>query len=208
MKFNKSILFAFSLFFAASIPAMAQSPKEIHQKMHSQLLTDAKTSIDKSALQDYFKMEIEGREQISASAFEGLSKESVALISDLIDEAKTHLGKRYVYGSKGPNTFDCSGFTSYVYKQFGYNISSSSKAQYTIGEPVTRQHLRTGDLVFFTSPRSGKAVGHVGIVVSADNEKGTFTFIHASVSKGIRFNESTETYYAKRYIGAKRIINE
>lgn len=187
---------------------MAQSPKEIHQKMHSQLLSDAKNSIDKSAIQDYIKFEIEGREQISATAFEGLSKESVNLLSDLIQEAKTHLGKKYVWGSKGPNTFDCSGFTSYVYKQFGINISSSSKAQYNYGKPVAKQHLRTGDLVFFTSPRSGSAVGHVGIVVSADNEKGTFTFIHASVSKGIRFSESTESYYAKRYVGAKRLINE
>ena len=196
------------MLFGSSISMMAQSPKEVHQRMHSQLLADSKNSIDKSAIQDYIKFDIEGRENITTSSFEGLSKESVNMLGDLIKEAKTHLGKRYVYGSKGPNTFDCSGFTSYVYRQFGYNISSSSKAQYTLGEHVSKQHLRTGDLVFFTSPRSGSSVGHVGIVVSADNEKGTFTFIHASVSKGIRVSESTESYYVKRYIGAKRIINE
>ena len=209
MKIKKTIILSICLMFGATLPMMAQSPREIHQKMHSQLLSDAKTSIDKSALQDYIKFDIEEREKAAIiNAYEGLSKESVDLLGDLIEEAKTHLGKKYVYGSKGPNTFDCSGFTGYVYRQFGYNIGSCSRNQYTLGEPISKQHLRTGDLVFFTSPRSGSAVGHVGIVVSADNEKGTFTFIHASVSKGIRFSESTESYYAKRYIGAKRIINE
>lgn len=196
------------MLFGVTLPSMAQSPKEIHQRMHSQLLSDAKNSIDKSAIQDYIKFEIEGREQAVAYGFEDLSKESIVLLGDLINEAKTHLGKRYVYGSKGPKTFDCSGFTGYVFRQFGYEIGSCSRDQYTLGEPISKQHLRTGDLVFFTGRHGGKGVGHVGIVVSADNEKGTFTFIHASVSNGIRFDESTETYYAKRYIGAKRIINE
>lgn len=189
------------------MPMMAQTPKDIHKQIHSKLLSDAKTGIDKSAIQEYINIEIEGREQ-TPSNLSGLSKESVSLLGDLIKEAETHLGKKYVYGSKGPNTFDCSGFTGYVYKQFGYNIGSSSRNQYTLGEPVSKQHLRAGDLVFFTSPRSGSAVGHVGIVVSADNENGTFRFIHASVKAGIRFSESTESYYSKRYIGAKRIINE
>ena len=208
MKIKKFIILSLCMIFGATLPTMAQSPKEIHQRMHSQLLADSKNHIDQSALQDYIKFDIEGREQASSAAFNGLSKESITMLGDLVQEAKTHLGKKYVYGSKGPNTFDCSGFTSYVYKQFGIKISSSSKAQYTLGESISKQHLRTGDLVFFTSPRSGSSVGHVGMVVSADNEKGTFTFIHASVKNGIRLSESTESYYSKRYIGAKRIINE
>lgn len=205
MKIQKLII-SLCVLLGASFSLMAQSPKEVHERMHKHLLADSKTSIDKSAIQDYIKFDIEGREE--AASFSNLSKESSIMLGDLIHEAKSHLGKKYVYGSKGPNTFDCSGFTSYVYKQFGYNISSSSKAQYTLGDPISKQHLRTGDLVFFTSPRSGSSVGHVGIVVSADNEKGTFTFIHASVTKGIRISESTESYYVKRYIGAKRLVNE
>ena len=207
MKLISKIILTLSIIFsAANFSATAQSTKDIHQKMHSHLLSDAKKSIDKSVLENYMSLDIESREQ--AALFDGLSSESIAMLSDLIDEAKTHIGKKYSYGSKGPKTFDCSGFTGYVYNQFGYNIGASSRGQYTLGESVSKQNLRVGDLVFFTSPRSGKNVGHVGIVVTADNEKGTFSFIHASIGQGIKISESTEAYYAKRYVGAKRIITE
>ena len=108
---------------------------------------------------------------------------------------------------KGPNEFDCSGFTSYVYKQFGYTISPASRIQYTDGVKVDRKTLRKGDLVFFTSRSSGRNVGHVGMVVSADNETGSFKFIHASI-RGVKISSSDEAYYAKRYVGARRIITE
>jgi len=128
------------------------------------------------------------------------------MIDDLLREANKHLGKRYVHGSKGPNTFDCSGFTSYVYKQFGYKISPASRIQATDGVPVANGDLRKGDLVFFTSPRSGGNVGHVGIVVEADNANGRFRFIHASL-KGVKISENTG-YYARTYLRARRIITK
>ena len=207
MNLNHKVILAVFMAFAAILPSQAQSAKKIHEQMHSQLLSNAKNTIDKSALQEYIKREIEVKEQ-KVGQYEGLSEESMALITDLLDEASTHLGKKYVYGSKGPNTFDCSGFTSYVYNQFGYKITSSSRGQYTLGDGVSKNHLRPGDLVFFQGRSGTGGVGHVGIVVKADNEKGTFRFIHASVSNGIRYSENTETYYAKRYIGARRIITE
>ena len=157
--------------------------------------------MDKSVINDFLKDDVEKREQVNA-----LSSESAQLITDLLKESNRHIGKRYVHGAKGPNQFDCSGFTSYVYRQFGYSISPSSRTQYTEGSAVDRKDLRKGDLVFFTSRRSGRNVGHVGIVVSADNEKGTFKFIHASV-KGVKISDF-EGYYVPRYIGARRIIKE
>ena len=78
-----------------------------------------------------------------------LSPESQTMINDLLAEANKHIGKPYRHGMKGPNAFDCSGFTSYVYKQFGYSISPASRIQYTDGVKVDRKHLRKGDLVFF-----------------------------------------------------------
>ena len=135
------------------------------------------------------------------------SEENERLVDDLLKEARTHMGKRYRAGSKGPNAFDCSGFSSYVYRQFGYNLSPSSRAQYTQGTPVDTKSLRKGDLVFFTSRRSGKNVGHVGIVFSADNESGSFKFIHAAIKGGIRIDTNTG-YYASRYLGARRIIED
>lgn len=143
----------------------------------------------------------ENRHSISPA----ISRETSNLIEDLLKESASHLGKRYVWGSKGPSTFDCSGFTGYVYKQFGYKIGACSRDQYKGGKSIDLKNLRKGDLVFFTSRRSGNNVGHVGIVWEADNANGTFKFIHASTTGGIKISDF-EGYYVKRYVGAKRII--
>lgn len=207
MKYTLRILA--SVLLMSVMPAIAQQPasRKAHSEMHQQLLAKQSNSIDKSALQDYIQQDLLQAEEIDPQ-LKHLSTESAQMISDLLSEARTHTGKRYVYGSAGPNTFDCSGFTGYVYKQFGYKLSRSSRDQYSNGIPVDISNLRPGDLVFFTSPRSGKAVGHVGMVVEADNANKTFKFIHASISHGIEVQKSTMSYYQKRYVGARRIITK
>lgn len=178
------------------------STRAAHRAAHKEELAAARLNrIDKSVISDFIIDDVKNREESLR-----LSPETSSMIDDLLKEANTHIGKRYRSGAKGPSSFDCSGFSSYVYRQFGYNISPSSRMQYTEGTPVDRNDLRKGDLVFFTSRSSGKNVGHVGIVVSADNEKGTFKFIHASI-KGVKISDF-EGYYVGRYIGAKRIISE
>lgn len=178
--------------------------KSAHQQAHRQMLANVKSSkMDRSTINDMLKNDLSRRE---SEVVKGESAEHQQLIADLLQEANRHLGKPYRHGMKGPHAFDCSGFTSYVYKQFGYKISPASRIQYTDGVKVDRKELRKGDLVFFTSRSSGKNVGHVGIVVSADNATGAFKFIHASI-KGIKVSEC-EGYYAKRYVGARRIIND
>ncbi len=108
----------------------------------------------------------------------------------------------------GPNSFDCSGFTSYVYGQFGYKLNRVSGSQPENGVAVNRQNLQPGDLVFFKG-RNAKSerIGHVGMVVSA-NPDGTFSFIHASTTRGVTHSESTENYYVNRYVTACRVINQ
>ncbi|MCM1369136.1 MAG: C40 family peptidase [Candidatus Amulumruptor caecigallinarius] len=159
--------------------------------------------MDRTVVDDMLKNDIAKRE---SEVVNRMSAESRQLAGDLIKEANKHIGKPYVHGMKGPNAFDCSGFSSYVYKQFGYSISPSSRVQYTEGVKVDRKNLRTGDLVFFTSRSSGRHVGHVGIVVDANNETGDFSFIHASV-KGVKIS-TCEGYYEGRYVGARRIITD
>ena len=128
------------------------------------------------------------------------------MTENIINEAISHIGTRYVYGSKGPNSFDCSGFTSYVYKhQNNVWIGASSREQYDINQPIKRSEMQAGDLVFFTSPRSGRNVGHVGIVLDFDPITDTFTFIHASTKQGVKISKSTEGYYQKRYVGVRRV---
>ena len=127
-------------------------------------------------------------------------------INGLLDEAMSHIGARYRSGSKGPYTFDCSGFTSYVFRQLGVaNIGASSRDQYARNTPVSRSEMQRGDLVFFTSPRSGRNVGHVGIVVDVDPITKTFNFIHASTSEGVKISNSNDGFYARRFIGVRRV---
>ena len=210
MKFINSLLAAIFLmsFTGAQADTHAETTrKTVHKEMHTRLLSDAKNSIDKSVIQDYLKIDIDRREAVDPQ-FEGLSPESIEMINDLLGEAKSHKGKKYRSGAKGPNNFDCSGFTGYVYRQFGYRLNASSSSQYSDGVSVEKGHLRPGDLVFFTSPRSRGGVGHVGIVVDADNENNTFNFIHAAIGGGVEIQKSTAPYYSKRYVGARRIITE
>lgn len=197
-----SIAALLSILTLTSASAQSNSWKQKHMSAHNkeQLATN-KSRLDASVIKNQIQEEIKAREAIE----DGLSTEAAILIDDLLKEAKSHLGKRYVWGSKGPNTFDCSGFTGYVYRQFGYSIGPCSREQYKLGKSVDRKDLRKGDLVFFTSRRSGKSVGHVGIVWEVDKESGEFKFIHASTNSGIKIS-NFEGYYVTRYVGAKRII--
>lgn len=121
--------------------------------------------------------------------------------ADIVAYAKQFLGYPYVYGTDGPNTFDCSGFTSYVYKHFGYNISRSSTTQQYDGVNVEKQDLQLGDIIIFLNT-SKTAVGHVGIYIG-DNQ-----FIHASNSTtGVIISDLSNTSYTQRYVTARRIIN-
>ncbi len=130
----------------------------------------------------------------------------VIMMDNLMDEAVSHIGTPYRWGSKGPNTFDCSGFTSYVYRQEKNQfIGASSRDQYAQNIPIKREELQRGDLVFFTSPRNRRGVGHVGIVVDVDSVTNTFTFIHASTKDGVKISKSTDGYYTRRYVGARRV---
>lgn len=80
--------------------------------------------------------------------------------SEIVSIAKRYLGARYVWGAEGPDTFDCSGFTKYVYMQVGVSLPRVSRAQINAGQRVSRGDLQPGDLVFFGNP-----IHHVGIYV-------------------------------------------
>ena len=127
-------------------------------------------------------------------------------INGIMDEAMRHIGARYRSGSKGPTAFDCSGFTSYVFGRSGMQIGSSSRDQYAKNFPIRRSEMQRGDLVFFTSPGSGHNVGHVGIIVDVDPMTQTFTFIHASSSKGVTITNSNDGFYARRFVGVRRVL--
>lgn len=127
----------------------------------------------------------------------------------IVKTALQYLGARYRSGHSGPSAFDCSGFTSYVYRKENIRINRSSRSQFTQGTPVNKiSDLQKGDLVFFGgSSRSRKNVGHVGIVTEVDPDTRKFKFVHASRT-GVKVDESNSAYYGRRYIGARRIIQK
>jgi len=125
----------------------------------------------------------------------------------IIEEAIKHLGKPYRYGAKGPKAFDCAGFARYVYLQFGIELPGGSRPQYTKGRKINNpKQLQRGDLVFRQGREANGHIGHTGIVVDVDTLSGRFRFIHAATSTGVIFSYSNEAYYARRYVGACRLI--
>jgi cell wall-associated NlpC family hydrolase len=78
----------------------------------------------------------------------------------VVQEAARHHGAPYQYGAAGPNTFDCSGFTMYVFGRFGVNLSHNAAAQYSETRHISDAAKQPGDLIFFTG--SG-GIYHVGI---------------------------------------------
>lgn len=129
-----------------------------------------------------------------------------ATADEIIAYAKQYLGRPYRSGGKGPSAFDCSGFTSYVFRNFDIDLNPSSRTQATQGERIDKSDIRPGDLLFFTSRHSGGGVGHVGIAIEVE-DSGDITFIHAASSKGISINHLTDGYYQKRFLSARRVLN-
>ncbi|MDX2194786.1 MAG: C40 family peptidase [Cytophagales bacterium] len=123
----------------------------------------------------------------------------------LITEAKKQIGKKYKIGGCSPNTgFDCSGFTKYVYEQFGVHLPKTAANQYDEGRAISTMNADKGDLIFFKgSDKNGREVGHVGIVVQRHGS--AISFIHASTSKGIMISSLDEKYFKERFIKIKRI---
>lgn len=190
-------------------PCNADTPRKVvsrHLSVHSEQLAKHNSLMEQNTINEILKRDLIERE-IPGNSAKTISSESSAMLSDLILEARRHIGKPYSRGSKGPRAFDCSGFSSYVYSQFGIKLGASSRDQYLQGEPIDKNNLQEGDLVFFTGRRSGGPIGHVGIVVSANNETGDFRFIHASNTSGICVT-SSGGYFSGRYVGARRIITE
>lgn len=121
---------------------------------------------------------------------------------EIAEYAKQFLGSKYVYGGSGPSTFDCSGFTMYVYKNFGISLSHSARAQSSNGTYVSKEELEPGDLVFFKDYETMDGIGHCGIYIGDGN------FIHASSGTGycVKISTLLSGSYNTRYETARRLI--
>ncbi len=124
------------------------------------------------------------------------AREDVRLV---LKKASELLGSAYKYHASGPNAFDCSGFTMYVYRSVGVNLPHNAAEQYKSGMKVSRSELAPGDLVFFGYYGSHD-IRHVGIYA------GNGLFIHSSTKHGVIETPLDSPYYASNYKGAVRIL--
>ena len=114
--------------------------------------------------------------------------------------AEQFLGTPYVWAGSSPSGFDCSGFVSYVFKNFGYTVNRTAASMYSNGVAVDKSELQIGDAVFFAS--SSESIGHVGSYIG-DGE-----FIHSSSGCGyVTISGLDESYYSRMYVGARRIAS-
>lgn len=141
---------------------------------------------------DYISMAV-GEAVEEANKIANISK-----AQEIVNEAMKHVGKPYVYGANGPSAFDCSGFTSYVYKQFGYNLNRTAAGQNSNGTYVSRENLQVGDIVLF----GNSYINHAGIYIGNDK------FVHANNAQTgvIVTTISDSPYYSSRFVCGRRIV--
>jgi len=213
-KYIRNLLKGFAAIAILSIATGARAEKVSVPMKHSQAKTEAEI---KSEIQQNFVQKAYETARLH-SPFAAFNAEPAApapafgsdvLTSKMMEYASKFLGTRYRLGATGPSMFDCSGFTSYVFRNFGINLNRTSRMQYTQGTKVKVSEMQPGDLIFFSSASSGRGnVGHVGIVAEVD-ANGSCKFIHASVKRGVTYQKFPDNgYFDRHFIGVKRVIEE
>jgi hypothetical protein len=134
-----------------------------------------------------------------ATALSLLSFTTDAFASDAVDFAASLIDRPYVWGAEGPDAFDCSGLTQYVYQRFGIELPRRAISQSREGDPI-RRRLQRGDLVFFSTDSRKSLVTHVGIY------EGAGIMIDASKRHGrVRRDDLNDEYWAERFMFARRL---
>jgi cell wall-associated NlpC family hydrolase len=135
-----------------------------------------------------------------AAMYDGTVAQSQTKGEQVVAEAKKYLGVPYVWDGESPAGFDCSGFTTYVYRQFGINIPSYTVSQLSYGSYVSYSNLQPGDLVFFDNTYDGPNPTHVGIYA------GNGQMVHAHDTRGIEVTSITTSYWQQHYSTARRLL--
>jgi cell wall-associated NlpC family hydrolase len=119
-------------------------------------------------------------------------------VEPIVETALSLRGAPYRSGGADLDGFDCSGFTQYVFARFGVVLPRQVSEQFLVGEPIARDEVAAGDLLFFSTTESGPS--HVGIAIGGNQ------FVHAPSSTGVvRIEQVTAGYWARRFIGARRV---
>lgn len=139
----------------------------------------------------------------SESPSHSSSDTTYKLRQDIIKFAKKYEGSKYTYGGTSPKGFDCSGFTFFVFNEFGIRLPHNSGDQSREGKKVAIQKAIAGDLLIFTN--KGR-INHVGLVIS--NDQDGLYMIHGSSSRGIVIdNVTTSSYWQPRLQSARNVLD-
>lgn len=144
---------------------------------------------------------------VAFGSFAQSDRDSLSL--ELVDLAKAQIGVPYKYATSNPGvSFDCSGFTSYVYSSFELPNSRSSKDYGSFGKQINLENCQPGDCMIFSGTAPGStSIGHVGIVVS--NDENGIRFIHCSSSTkhfGVVITDYYTSNYPKRFLQVRRLF--
>jgi len=128
---------------------------------------------------------------------------NLTLGQQIVEFGLGFIGTKYVYGGMSPEGFDCSGFVTYVYKNFNISLTRTASGQYRDnGVHIAKADLAPGDLVFFSS-NGGEGVTHVGIYIGDDE------FVHSSrTGIGVVISRLDSAYYIRVWYGAKRVVTK
>lgn len=122
----------------------------------------------------------------------------------LTDFASKFIRTPYRYGGKDPSGFDCSGFTSFVYSNYGYSVRGSSRDQARLGDKLSIRNVDIGDLMFFGS---NNKVTHVAMVYEVNGSD--IKIIHATSSRGVTITHYTDSdYWIERFLFARDVVSD
>ena len=127
--------------------------------------------------------------------------------SKITGMASKYIGSAYVFGGKGPTVFDCSGFTSFIMRQFGIMVSPGAQYQALQGKHVDLDKAKTGDLLYFSAYGRGGVITHVGLII--ENNADGITIIHATTYRYgvIKENVSKSPYWRNKILFARDVIS-
>lgn len=128
--------------------------------------------------------------------------------NDIIEYAKKYLGIRYRYASRDPKKgFDCSGFVSFVFKNFNINLPRSSSGYGSLKSTLKPEDFKVGDVLVFYGFKNRASIGHVGIICEANGMKSKFIHSSSGKHRGVTISELGSSMYTRRFYSCVDVSN-
>ena len=145
--------------------------------------------------------------QVSDSLLQPALHTSYVNRDDVIEYAKSFIGKPYRYASADPaKGFDCSGFVSYVFKNFNISLPRGSKEYKSLGAALKPEEFKVGDVLVFYGYKDKTHIGHVGIICEANGMKSKFIHSTSGKAYGVTISDLDSKLYTRRFYKCVDVI--